>query len=124
MSTVFSRYHQPTGLECFDLAVQIEVEIYKVIRKFPKSVRFTHAIPLYELAQRMNDYVVYANSIYPTNEREVEVRKDMAQRAIGCNEAIIQRLKRCAYELESVDINSFDRVGEMLIKASTLLRAW
>lgn len=124
MSGVYARFHQATGLEFWDCAVKIETEMWRIIKKFPKSARFTHAVPLYQLAQKMNDEICMANSIFVTNEHELEIRKDIIQRAICHNECLIQRLRRCIIELEVLDIDKMEPVFELLIKESKLLREW
>ena len=56
MSSVFARFHEPTGLEFYDTAVEIEKEVWRFVRaekNIPKRAWFSHGLPLFRLARQL-----------------------------------------------------------------------
>jgi len=72
----------------------------------------------------MRKAIVCANTIYPCTEHELQRRRDYQQDAINACENIIQALQDMLEVLTSIDIDRMDRIGELLMKESALLRAW
>lgn len=127
MSNVFTRFRHPTGLEFWDNAVEIGKLLVRFAmneKNIPKRYTFLFAHPLIAKYQEMRDAIVEANSVYPTNEHELMMRKDAQQRAICLNEEIIQRLQDTLEILPHIDADKLDELGERLPKESTLLRGW
>ncbi len=125
MSGVFKRKHEPTGIEFLDNAVEIDIEVWKFCKNeknIPKRCWFSHGVPLVRLARSLVIKATAANSIYPSNDHEVERRRDAMQDAIGINEGIFQAIQMVIWEMESVDCNKLDRIGTMLKNESNLLR--
>lgn len=126
MSSVFRRYHKPTGLEFWDNAVEIEIFLTRFLmneKNVPKKYRYVYAIPILNTIRKMQNHIVAANTIYPVNEKELERRREEQQRAINACEVIIQELQRMVLVLP-IDVDKLDSVGERLIGESALLRKW
>lgn len=127
MSGVFSRYHQETGLEFWDNAVEIEVFLTRFLmneKNVPKRYRYVYTVPILHAVQRMQDHIVAANSIFPVTEDDLKNRRDEQQKAINACEAVIQRVQRMIPVLSGIDVDKLDSVGDRLIRESALLRAW
>ena len=60
-----------------------ELQIYTIKKcvGFPKRYTFFLAQPISEMATRIHQYVKAANSIYPTNAHEAQIRRDYLLRA-------------------------------------------
>lgn len=127
MSSVFARFHEPTGLEFYDTAVEIEKEVWRFVRaekNIPKRAWFSHGLPLFRLARQLIVTITQANSIYPKTEAELEKRRGIQQDAIGINESIIASARMTVEEIETIDCNKLDALGKLLLKESDLLRGW
>ena len=95
MSGIKARLMQPTGLEFFDQAFEIDKEIWnfikfeyknkssaeagdkrqkmeKTVSSIPSRYWQTHAVPLHLECWRLISKISMANSIYPTNEEELK----------------------------------------------------
>ena len=129
MSNVFRRFREPTGLEFWDNAVEIDRQLFSLLnneKNVPKRYRYIFTIPILNKMDREWDWIVAAQSLYPEGpnaERILEQKKDALQNAVNANEAIIQALQRMIYKMPNVDINKMDRLGELLERESNLLRS-
>jgi len=124
MSNVFSRYHKPTGNEYWENALEIEKELTPFLmntKNIPKRYLYIYAVPTMRDVQKLQNAIVEANTIYPTTDELVTQKKAAYYRAIIANEQIIQDLQRIILIL-NVDANKLERIGNMLIKESSLLR--
>ncbi len=126
MSSVFRRNHEPTGLEFWDNAQEIEIFLTRFLmneKNVPKKYRYVYAIPILESVRSLQKHIVAANTIYPTDEAELDKRKDEQQKAINANEIVIQEIQRMVLVLP-IDVDKLDDVGGRLLRESALLRAW
>jgi hypothetical protein len=127
MSGVFARFHEPTGLEFYDNAVEIEKAVWRFVKNeknIPKRAWFSHGLPLYKLARQLLVTITRANSVYPIREQELETRRALQLEAIGINESIIASIRMTVEEIETIDCNKLDGLGQLLIHESDLLRGW
>ena len=129
MSNVFRRLRSLTGLEFMDLSVEIHVELLRFMMReenVPKRYRFVYTMPILACETIMRIYMTQANSIFPTNDEQVEDRKRLAQKSINFCEVVIRLLQDMVFALDSPDktIDKLDKIGEMLLRESELLRAW
>lgn len=125
MSSVFARNHTPTGYEFLDLAEKIEIVMCSIVKNekmIPKRCWFSHGLPLFKMARQLNVKVCAIRAIWPTNANELERQKDTIQDAIEINEGIITSMKMTVLELQHIDVNKLDGLGEMLLKESDCLR--
>jgi hypothetical protein len=110
MSGVFARFHEPTGLEFYDNAVEIEKAVWRFVKNeknIPKRAWFSHGLPLYKLARQLLVTITRANSVYPIREQELETRRALQLEAIGIQEhldshGILREMDKLFYTLFGV----------------------
>lgn len=127
MSNVFRRFHEKTGLEFWDNAVEIEKILTRFLmneKNVPKRYRYVYTIPILNTVRRMQAHIVAANTIFPVNEEELKKRRDEQQQAVNACETIIQEIQRMILVLTGIDVDKLDEVGERLTRESALLRNW
>ncbi len=147
MSGIKARLMQPTGLEFFDKAFEIDKEIWnfikfeyknkssaeagdkrqkmeKTVSNIPSRYWQTHAVPLHQECWRLISKISMANSIYPTNEDELKERRKYQQEAICHNMNILQLLRLTLTEIPSINANKLNTVIGLIKQENTLLRAW
>ena len=92
-------------------------------KNVPKRYKFVFAMPMIDLLLELFNNIVMANSIYPVNEHEAEIRRDCQTKAIGNCEQIIQLLQ---YLIETlpVDANKLVSITESIKKEIALLKNW
>lgn len=113
-------------LEFYHTATLIRAELTRFVmndKVVPKRWRPVFTFPMTEKAIRLVDYITAANTIYPQNRREAEMRRDYQTQAIITVEQILQLLQFMVTTLP-VDPDKFQPVTELLIKEAALLRGW
>lgn len=113
-------------LEFYHTATLIRAELTRFVmndKVVPKRWRPVFTFPMTEKVIRLVDYITAANTIYPQNRREAEMRRDYQTQAIITVEQILQLLQFMLTTLP-VDPDKFQPVTELLIKEAALLRGW
>lgn len=89
----------------------------------PKRWRPVFTFPIIEKVIALIDNITAANTIYPQNMREYEMRREYQTKAIINVEQIIQLLQ---FMLTTLPIcaDKFQPVTELLMKEGALLRGW
>lgn len=89
----------------------------------PKRWRPVFTFPIIEKVIALIDNITAANTIYPQNMREYEMRREYQTKAIITVEQIIQLLQ---FMLTTLPIcaGKFQPVTELLMKEGALLRGW
>lgn len=124
MSNVFRRFHQPTGVEYWDNAMEIEIGLTRFLlndKNVPKRYLYIYVVPTLNTLGRMWDWIVAAYTTYPTTPELLKKKQMSLHNALCGNEAVIQRIQRMIYVLP-IDLNKLDGLGELLDKESALLR--
>lgn len=101
-----------------------QLELY-TIRKcvgFPKRYTFYVSQPLVNDAKRIHDDVKMANSIYPTNAHEVQIRRDYLIRANAELYAMISQLE-IAQELLGLDGRVMGFWANLIAREIRLIKA-
>lgn len=136
MSSIKARLMKPTGLEFHDTAFELDREIWNFIKNEYKNksknehgelpVRYwqTHAVPLHRECWRLIAEITYANSIYPTNDEELQERKKHQQEAIGCCYNLFQLLRLMLNEIPSINADKLGPALALINKEADLLKAW
>lgn len=80
MSVVKSK-RKESSIEFIHTARELQIYTLKKCVGFPKKYTFYLGQPIAESARRIHEYVKMANSIYPTNAHEVQLRRDYLLKA-------------------------------------------
>lgn len=124
--SVLKNKRSQSSLEFYHTATVIRAELTRFVmseKNIPKRWRPVFTFPMVEKLHRLFDYITAANTIYPTNEHEAELRRDYQTRAIIIVEQIIQMLQYMITTLQ-IDIDKLQPVTELLLKESALLKGW
>ena len=89
----------------------------------PKRWRPVFTFPIIEKVIALIDNITAANTIYPQNMREYEMRREYQTKAIITVEQIIQLLQFMLTPLP-ICADKFQPVTELLMKEGALLRGW
>ena len=127
MSNVYTRNRKPTGIEYFDVATELYIELRRVTGNpniFPKRTLYTDIVPMLTLFRKMRSYTVAAYTRFPTDEEQLKQRKKYIQLAIEAGEALHVFIQDCVWGIESVTPDKMERVGDLLQQELGLLRGF
>ena len=113
-------------MEFYHTATLARAELTKFVMNdsiVPKRWRPVFTFPIIEKVIALIDNITAANTIYPQNMHEYEMRRDYQTKAIINVEQIIQLLQ---FMLSTLPINAdkFQPITELLMKEGALLRGW
>ena len=80
LSVIKSKRNE-SEMEFVHTARQLQIHTIQKCVGFPKRYTFYVSQPIANCATRIHEYVKCANSIYPTNQHEVQMRRDYMLRA-------------------------------------------
>ena len=80
MSVIKSKRNE-SEMEFVHTARQLQIHTIQKCVGFPKRYTFYVSQPIANCATRIHEYVKCANSIYPTNQHVVQMRRDYMLRA-------------------------------------------
>jgi len=92
-------------------------------KNVPKRWRPVFTFPMVEKVICLIDCITAANTIYPQNLHEYEMRRDYQTKAIITVEQIVQLLQFMMMTLP-INPDKFQPITEMLMKEAALLRGW
>lgn len=127
MSNVYKRFRgeTPTQFEINAIKLQTLVAKFCVKEKFmPKKYRLLLGIPLVNKSDELMDNIVFANSIYVTNEREATLRKSYQTKAIACCYQLQNLIVKLESTVDTVKIENLEEIIETLCQERLLLLAW
>ena len=79
--TVIRSKRQESEMQFIQTARELRLYTTRKVAGFPKRYTFTVANPLADTARRIHQYCKMANSIYPLNAHEAQIRRDYLLRA-------------------------------------------
>lgn len=84
-----------------------ELQIYTIKKcvNFPKRYTFYISQPIANASTRIHEYVKMANSIYPTNQHEAQIRRDYLLRANAELQSMVSQIEVAA-EIFGIDGDS------------------
>lgn len=91
-------------MEFIHTARELEIYTIKKCIGFPKRYTFYLAKPISDSAVRIHTYSKMANSIYPTNQHEAQMRRDYLLRANAELQNLVSQIE-IAHEIFSLDYN-------------------
>ena len=127
MSNVYTRFRQKTGLEYFDVGTDLLIELRRVTgnqKIFPKRTLYTDVVPILRLFDEMRSWIYAAQTRFPTDEKNLEIRKEYIQKAIEAGEKLHGRIQDTVWAVETVTPDSMEQVGQLLQSELGLLRGW
>ncbi|MBR3654849.1 MAG: hypothetical protein IKN62_05410 [Elusimicrobia bacterium] len=127
MTNVFERNRKETKLQFYINALDLQVEITKYVMRenvVPKKWRYAIGYDLIRKTDWLIDFITMANSIYPTNWREMFLRKILQTLAIALCFRIQNKLILMEKCIETVKIEQMDRIIELVVHEMELLKAW
>ena len=80
MTVIKSKRHE-SEMEFIHTARELRLYTTRKVTGFPKRYTFTVANPLADSARRIHQYCKMANSVYPLNAHEAQIRRDYLIRA-------------------------------------------
>lgn len=106
------------------LATARKLQIYTIQKcvNFPKRYTFYVSQPLANAATRVYEYVKCANSIYPLNQHEAQLRRDCLIKANAELNSIASQLE-VAQELFGIDMETLMYWAELINTEIKLVKA-
>lgn len=103
-------------------ARNLEAYTIKKVTNFPKRVTFFVSIPLANIAGSIHILVKKANTIYPTNQHEAQLRRDFFLEALGELQAFVSKLE-LAEPICHIKGNEMAHWMELVMKEQRLIKA-
>ena len=103
-------------------ARQLQIYTIKKCVNFPKRYTFYLNQPLSNIATRIHENVKCANSIYPLNQHEVQIRRDYLLRALAELNNMVSQIE-VANELLGLELNVLELWMEMIDREIKLIKA-
>lgn len=103
--------------------MQEQLRTRDVVSEYPYWLVYRFRDEMMDLLKQLIDNITDANSIYPINLHELEVRRDYQTAAIGACEKMLQELQYII-EVLPVDANKLLRYVDMIDKEVALLKGW
>ena len=125
MSNVYVKNRNATGREYYDIATQLYCELRRLTSNpniFPKRTLYTDVVPMIASFREMRSYTTKAETRYPTDERNLAIRKEYLQLAIEAGEDLFTQMQDCVWTIPSVTPDRVEQFGTLLIKELKLLR--
>lgn len=127
MSGVFKKDRKETKTQFYITALDLQEEISKYVMRenvLPKKWRYAIGYPLINKVDMLVDTITIANAIYPTNLKELLIRKILQIWAIALCYQIQNKLIRMERCVETVKISHMERMIECIVKEIELLKGW
>lgn len=105
------------------IAVARELEIFTIKKcvKFPKRYTFYLSKPISDIAFRIHSYVKLANGIYPTNQHEVQMRRDYFLKAHAELYNLVSQIE-ISHEIFGLDFDTMKNWMEIVDKEIGLIK--
>lgn len=113
-----------SGMQFVDTARELEIYTLRYAVKFPKRYTFFITTEIVRLSQAVYNEVKSANSIFPTNAHEAEMRRDCLIRANNALQCLISQLD-IAKEVFCSDVEAkvWAKWMDLIIEESKLISA-
>ena len=109
-------------MEFLAMARKLEIHTIQKCVNFPKRYTFYVSQPLAATATRIYEDVKRGNSIYPTNQHEVQLRRDYFLNAYAELQSMVSQLE-VAQELFGIEMETMKYWMEMVDTEIRLVRA-
>lgn len=125
MSEVHARNRNVSQFEFYNTALKIFVEVTKLAHSdkvIPKSWRFTHAVPLVEMARSMVYNINRADQFYPNTAHNVTARRDYLTLAVADAEQLAIEFGLLPQMGLAINMNRFQDIADMIDAEIALLK--
>ena len=125
MSEVHARNRNVSQFEFYNTALEIFVEVTKLAHSekvIPKSWRFTHAVPLVDMARSMVYNVNRADQFYPNTAHNVIARRDYLTLAVADAEQLAIEFGLLPKMGLPINMNRFQSIADMIETEIALLK--
>lgn len=127
MSNVYKRMRGETETQFIINALELQTLLTKYCAKekyIPKKYRLLIGVPLINKIDELVDNITFANSIFPTNDSELQIRKQYQVKAIANCFQLQNFIVKLEKTIDSVTIESLDKIIDLLCVELNLLKAW
>ena len=124
--SVLKRKRKLSELEFYNTLVELRVELTQFVmneKNIPKRWRPVITFPITEKLSKCMDAVIKANTIYPTNQYELQRRKDCQVDALAYIEQIYQDLQ-FAFSVLNLNLNRLESILNKMDNERNLLIGW
>lgn len=108
-------------IEFIHTARELQIHTIRKCTSFPKRYTFYVSQPLAACATRIHEYVKCANSIYPTNQHEAQIRRDYMLRANAELNNLVSQIE-VADELFGIEANKMKFWMEIVEREMRLVK--
>ena len=109
-------------MEFIHTARELQIHSIRKAAGFPKRYTFYVSQHIVDAATNVHKWAKMGNSIYPTNQHEVQVRRDYMMRALAELQALVSQIEVAA-ELFPIDGKQMRYWMDLVNKEDRLLRA-
>ena len=127
MSNVYKRLRGETDTQFIINALDLQCLLtqYCAKEKFvPKKYRLLIGVPIINKVDELVDNITFANSIFPTNESELQQRKEYQVKAIANCFQLQNYIVKLEKTIDTVTITSLEKIIDLLCNELNLLKAW
>ncbi len=127
MSNVYKRFRKQTDLQFLVTAQELQFELTKFVMKdknIPKKWRLIIATPMIAKVDELVDNLYFANSIFPTNKIEYQMRSKYQTLAVCNCFQLHNKIVRMIECVQSVKIENLEKIAELLVNAEGLIKQW
>lgn len=113
-------------MEFLNTAHELELQTIKMTMRenaIPKRYRYVLGRPLTDSARALNQYIIYANGIFPTNKEEYELRRNYQKKAVLEIKNMFE-IMRIATELLPIKNGVLEEWIKLASLEENLLRKW
>lgn len=125
MSEVHARNRSVSQFEFYNTALKIYVEVSKLVHSdkiLPKSWRFTHAVPLVDMARSLVYNINRADQFYPNTAHNVTQRRHFLTLAVADAEQLAIEFGLLPQLGLPVNMNRFGAIADMIEREIGLLK--
>lgn len=120
--TVIRSKRAESEMQFIHTARELQIYTIKKVVGFPKRYTFYTSQPIANSATRIHEYVKMANSIYPTNQHEAQIRRDYLIRANAELNSLVSQIE-VAQELFGIEPKTIKYWMDIVEKEIRLVKA-
>ncbi len=127
MSNVHKRFRKETELQFLVTSQELQFELTKFVMKdknIPKKWRLIIGLPIVQKVDELLDNLHYANTIFPTNKMEYEMRSKYQTLAVCNCWQLHNKIVKMIECVQSVKIENLEKIAELLTNAEVLIKKW